>query len=164
MAQIEYIVIHCSASLWGCAREIRRWHLERGWRDIGYQFVILNGRPSSKMYIPVLDGSVECGRDLDEDMFLTGDEVGAHALGYNAKSIGVCLIGARGSFTPDQKASLHKLLKNLCAAYDVPYENVIGHYETESGKAQGKTCPDFDVSLLRRILESGDTGGLGWKK
>jgi hypothetical protein len=51
-------IIHCSASTQGDVAEIRRWHLARGWNDIGYHFVI---RP---------DGEVEVGRMLHE--------IGAH--------------------------------------------------------------------------------------
>ena len=53
---ISEIIIHCSATKAGRefhADDIRRWHLQRGFADIGYHFVI------------ALDGTVEPGRPLD---------------------------------------------------------------------------------------------------
>jgi hypothetical protein len=156
MRTIDNIVVHCSDSLWGCAREIREWHLKRGFTDIGYHFVILNGRPTFAherhlLTIPALDGSVECGRYLDDDAFIADVEVGAHALGYNASSIGVCLIGTT-HFTPNQHARVGALVRDLQMLYHVSTEAVLGHYETPSGKAQGKTCPNISMELLRAML------------
>ncbi|MBT9175459.1 MAG: hypothetical protein DDT22_01138 [candidate division WS2 bacterium] len=146
------IILHCSDSTWGCAREIRRWHLERGWRDIGYHFVILNGRVLSRLHFPAMDGSVECGRMLNETLTVEADEVGSHALGYNANSIGVCLIG-KTHITPKQQHSLISLLENLIKQYSIKIENILGHNETESGKKQGKTCPNFNVGLIRASVK-----------
>ena len=158
MRKIENIIVHCSDSLWGCSREIRSWHLAKGWKDIGYHFVILNGLPTfrhSKNLHPflALDGAIECGRYLDDDTFISDLEIGSHALGYNEKSIGVCLIGIK-SFTPNQLLSLQKLCKGLILAYSLPTSAVIGHYETQSGKEQGKTCPNIDMALFRASLQT----------
>ena len=54
-------------------RDIDRWHRERGWLKIGYHYVIKR------------DGTVETGRELEE--------VGAHAKGHNAISVGICMVG-----------------------------------------------------------------------
>lgn len=55
--RIDEIIVHCSATRpgQGCtARDVRRWHTaERGFRDIGYHFVVET------------DGSVSKGRPLD---------------------------------------------------------------------------------------------------
>ncbi len=153
MSRITHIVIHCSDSFWGCAREIRRWHLARGWRDIGYHFVILNGRVVKDLYLPVMDGQIEAGRDLHGDPFLSDNEIGAHALGYNDKSIGICLIGVN-QFSAKQMESLCLLLLDLCKAYNIEPDNIIGHYETPSAKAQGKTCPNFDVRAFREVFKN----------
>jgi len=152
MGKITNIVLHCSDSFWGCVREIRQWHLQRGWRDIGYHFVILNGRVVNDLYLPVLDGQIEAGRDLNGDPFLKDNEIGAHALGYNDKSIGICLIGVN-QFSDKQMESLARLLHDLCRAYGIEPDSIIGHYETSSGKAQGKTCPNFDVRAFRESFK-----------
>ena len=164
MNKIEYIIIHCSDSEWGCSREIRKWHLQNGWKDIGYQFVILNGHILPKYFLSHLNGMVECGRYLDEDLYIEQEEIGAHTLGYNKNSIGICLIGKKlavadrvntnrvTTFTTEQMVSLIELVKELIDIYKINPVNVIGHCETESGKAQGKTCPDFNIKLVRDEL------------
>lgn len=159
MRKIENVVIHCSDSEWGCAREIRNWHLKRGWDDIGYHFVILNGNPTFKhapnvVSIPALDGSIECGRYLDEDMFMSKKEIGSHALGLNDSSIGVCLIGVK-DFTKFQMTALKNLCRNIIELYEIKIEKFLGHYETASGKEQGKTCPNFDMKEFRVLLKGG---------
>ena len=55
------------------ANDIDRWHKQKGWKGIGYHYVIL------------LDGTVEQGRELEA--------VGAHCSGHNAHSVGICYIG-----------------------------------------------------------------------
>ena len=72
----DYLIIHCAAtkpSMDIGVNEIRKWHLDRGWRDVGYHYMIRR------------NGEVELGR--------RNDDMGAHASGYNHNSIGVCLIG-----------------------------------------------------------------------
>ena len=91
LEKVEKIVVHCSDSDFGDAAEIDRWHKERKWSGIGYHKVILNGhRESVRPYVAADDGVVEDGRPLDT--------MGAHVLGHNSDSIGICLIG-RNHFT-----------------------------------------------------------------
>lgn len=147
---VRKIIIHCSDSEWGSASEIRKWHLANNWSDInnindvGYHFVISNGMIKPSLYLPALDGTIETGRDIEL--------AGAHARGDNHDSIGICLIG-RHSFTRDQYISLYTLLDSLCRLFSVPYENIMGHYETDSGLSQGKTCPNFNVANIRKDME-----------
>ena len=125
----DYIVIHCSAtkpSMDIGADTIKNWHVnERGWRDIGYHKVIKR------------NGEVQDGRDIRDS--------GAHAAGYNAKSVGVCMVGgmaednsAENNFTAQQWTALLDLVKQLKADY--PEADVIGHNEISE-----KECPSFDV-------------------
>lgn len=136
-SKTDYIFVHCSATkpnLDVGAREIREWHLRRGWRDIGYNFVIKR------------DGTVQGGRDLDRD----GDfmeEIGAHVRGYNSVSIGVCLVGGVDwsgkpdfNFTRQQMKSLDGLIEQIKAEY--PSAEVVGHRDKDPNKA----CPCFDVA------------------
>lgn len=172
---LTHIVIHCSASPFGCVKVIRQWHLEKGWKDIGYHFVIMNGRPwSSHEYLMSLDGRTEIGRFLDGDNFIDDNEVGAHTLGYNDHSIGICLVGpgpkttkpetsfydklvnkaiSAPGFTQWQIGNLASLCRDLMRLHNIPVMNVIGHNETASGMKEGKTCPEFDVSQLRELLK-----------
>ncbi len=161
MRKISNIVLHCSDSAWGCSREIRGWHIKRGFSDIGYHFVVLNALPTfnhqKNMHrLPALDGAIECGRYLDDDGFISDVEAGAHALGYNGSSIGICLIGVM-EFTTNQIFSLHRLLADLTTLYHVAPEKILGHCETKSGQSEGKTCPNLNMKKLRDDLAT-------WKK
>lgn len=126
--KINLIVVHCSATIEGedyTVAEIRKWHLKRGFADIGYHYVVYN------------DGTVHVGRDVNK--------VGAHTAGYNAHSIGVCYIGgldknkkAKDTRNEAQKAALLELLKRLKALY--PLATIHGHREFAN-----KACPCFDA-------------------
>jgi N-acetylmuramoyl-L-alanine amidase len=149
---LKNIIIHCSDSEFGCAAEIRRWHTAQGWKDIGYNFVIPNGlilpqtSYQTRLFIPSMDGSLEIGRKVDGDAFIDDNEVGAHALGYNATSIGICLIGVK-DFTSRQFFTLGQLLSELYAIYNKGrYLNTRGHGEV----CPGRTCPNFDVQRFLR--------------
>ena len=155
MAKLTNIVIHCSDSEFGSAAEIRRWHLANGWKDIGYHFVILNGMlvPKTKnqlpLYVDAMNGSIEVGRKIDGDRFISDSEAGAHALGYNANSICICLIGT-SFFTEQQFDSLRELLRELMHTYGISKNRILGHYQTT--QAHGKTCPNFDVPEFLKTL------------
>lgn len=147
------IVVHCSDSIFGNAIEIDKWHRERGWKGIGYHFVIGNGIPFAGMnYAGFLDGTIETGKTLDYDAEVEKDEIGAHTLGMNTSTIGICLIGI-ASFTPKQYDTLKNLLSILMASFGIAKENIVGHRDTESGMKEGKTCPNFDVrEFVKRVL------------
>lgn len=128
MRKIDYIIIHCSATKEGIdwkAKDIDQWHKQRGFNKIGYHYVI------------DLDGTVEMGRDENE--------VGAHCVGYNKTSIGICYVGGldrnlnpKDTRTDKQKEALWNLVIKLLAKY--PNANVYGHY-----KFAKKACPCFNV-------------------
>ena len=127
---VKYIVVHCSATRPSQdidAKTIDTWHKERGFDKIGYHYVIKR------------NGNVETGRDEQTQ--------GAHALGYNHNSLGVCLVGganqddykkAENNFTPDQWNSFGYLIDQLEEKY--LGVKVIGHNEISK-----KECPTFDV-------------------
>lgn len=130
-SKTEYIVIHCADTYERMdigAADIRKWHVEeRGWSDIGYHKVIRR------------DGTIETGRDIDVS--------GAHAAGFNAVSVGVCLVGGRGeddeaenNFTPQQFESLQEVIDELWTKY--PEAKVLGHRDLPDVQKQ---CPAFDV-------------------
>ena len=135
MRKIHEIIIHCSASGWGNADVIRKWHVDgNGWDDIGYHYVINSGRPErSADFDPDWDGFLETGRPLDI--------AGAHCKGHNAHSVGICLIGeGTGLFTPRQIKVLRGLIDTLRASYNLGPESVFGHRAFTD-----KACPGFDV-------------------
>ena len=147
---IDAIVIHCSATPAGKnvkASDIDREHRAKGWKMIGYHYVV------------DLDGTVETGRPLTMD--------GAHCntsgfsgSPYNKHSIGICYIGglnengnAADTRTPEQKKALAELVYKLLDEHPGIVE-IIGHRDT-SPDLDGdgfinryewiKQCPCFDV-------------------
>ena len=92
--KVRALVLHLSASIFGDAEQIKRWHIAQGWSTIGYHGVILNGvRHSESGYVTSLDGVIQPGRD--ERI------IGAHckAGSMNSVALGCCCIGSPG-FTP----------------------------------------------------------------
>lgn len=153
MRTIRRLIIHQSASSWGDVKAIDAWHRQRGWKGIGYHRVILNGyRTARSAYDAKLDGVIQTGRP--------DEQVGAHCAGANADSLGICLIGDGralgdgGYMTSAQHAALVDACYRLCKRYGITYNNVVGHNEMASGIKQGKTCPGFAVSTLRKELQA----------
>lgn len=128
----SYIVIHCSATRPNMdlgAKEIRQWHLNNGWSDIGYHWVIRR------------NGKIEKGR--------TENLVGAHEPTRNKNSVGICMVGgvsqkdyriAENNFTPEQWSTLEALIKDVQKRY--PNTKVHGHRDAPKVK---KACPSFDA-------------------
>lgn len=104
------IILHHSASKFGNSAIITEWHLDRGWRTIGYHFVILNGKITATCEIKEFDGHIETGRGLNE--------TGAHTKGYN-ENIGICLIGDSGRYSSKQIESCHELIKLIKRIDDI---------------------------------------------
>jgi len=166
MEKINRVVIHHSASsdktgnpAWGSALEIDKWHKEFGWTGIGYHFSILNGYTNAedaregRIWKPLI-GQVEVGRRLDLDRWIEANEQGAHVLGYNKDSIGICLIHDDG-LEYDQKMfrSLFYLCKFLMKTFPTLYPPCfLGHYELDPiNKAK---CPGFDMNWFRDLLKN----------
>lgn len=159
--KVKHVVIHCSDSPFGNAMLINKWHTDskpqgRGWRAIGYHFVIMNGFPTThhkknRVKWDVLDGNIEYGRPLDSDPYIGKNERGAHVYGFNSESIGVCLVG-RNKFTRRQLVSLRHLVVTLLQHFDLTTQAVVGHYELN----EGKTCPNMGMSLIRQYMGSGN--------
>lgn len=151
MRIITLLIIHCSATLEGkdyTVADIEQWHRSRGFATIGYHYVIYR------------DGTIHEGRPENV--------VGAHCKGHNDHSIGICYIGGlanehqpkhsdslsvvssrepassckmvpRDTRTPEQKASLLTLLKQLKHRY--PHAIITSHHTFDPQKA----CPCFDA-------------------
>jgi len=143
----KYVVVHTAAFPHrNCdAAMIDEWHRQRGWSGIGYHYVILNDRHEQKP-----DGLVEKGREESRQ--------GAHALGLNDQSLGICCVGD-GDFDPltdAQSESLFGLLVSLAGKYRIPVKRVIGHRELNVLVDQGvigdeyrtsKTCPGALIKM-----------------
>lgn len=125
---IKMIIVHCTATPEGrteTVQTIRNMHLNNGWSDIGYHYLI------------GLNGERWTGRNVDL--------IGAHCKGYNTNSIGVCYVGGvdkkmkpKDTRTDKQKDALLALLKDLRKLY--PKAKIYGHRDFEK-----KDCPSFDA-------------------
>lgn len=140
---IDIGCVHCSDVVAGTPEGIRRYHVKKnGWRDIGYHLVIENGYATAKSkYNESADGRITLTRDFAE--------TGAHALGINHRSIGICYIGKRPS--ERQLAAL----QDICLELSTRGLDIIGHYETrhEAKKGRGrKTCPNIDMDMFRESI------------
>jgi N-acetyl-anhydromuramyl-L-alanine amidase AmpD len=150
--KIKYVVIHCSGSSFGNVKLITDWHKARGWRTVGYHYVIGNGYPTTtKQFVPASDGLLEKGRLVDNDDFIESPEVGAHVEGHNVESIGICLVG-NGKYTKKQLVTLVKLLEELLQIHKavVCVDSIVGHYELNPEK----TCPIINMKKFREWLKS----------
>lgn len=135
----NWIVIHCSATRPTQdigAKEIRRWHIGKGWADIGYHYVIRRS------------GRIELGRKAST--------IGAHVEGHNADSVAVCMVGGIGedsfrpenNFTPQQWLALEKLVRTLTIKY--PKAKVLGHRDFPGVQ---KACPCFNARTWAKNLK-----------
>ena len=109
--------------------------VEAPWRDIGYHFGI-----------ELIDKSVEIlvGRMMDE--------AGAHCVGMNDKSLGLCFMGNYDLVAPPREywdAGI-RLVSTLMRAFGIIAEKVDGHR-----KYANKTCPGrmFDLEKFRNELK-----------
>ena len=130
MRKINKIIIHCTATPEQrevSVETIRKWHLQRGFNDIGYHYVI------------DLKGMVHIGRPIEKR--------GAHCTNENVGSIGICYVGgmtkdmkkAKDTRTKKQKDSLIKLMHELIYKYNKDM-TIHGHNEFAN-----KACPSFNV-------------------
>lgn len=153
MRAVDLIVIHCSATPNGrpvTTAQIDAWHVARGferqlaWRNrqnpelsaIGYHFVVY------------ANGAIATGRHLDE--------VGAHVVGNNKSSLGVCLVGIN-KFSRAQWQSLAANIGGLLRMF--PAAKVCGHRDLSPDRDNDglvqpwewlKSCPGFDVRAWGR--------------
>lgn len=96
------IIFHSFDCTWGNAATCALWHVQRGFKTIGYHYIILNGHLSSRVYNNLFDGWLETGRPLDDDDDMDVWERGAHVKGWNRNSIGIGLVGKSGKYTHNQ--------------------------------------------------------------
>ena len=149
MRPISSIAVHHSASLFGDAAIIRGWHTAKGWKDIGYHKIVLNGqRTSNGAFKPGECGAVEAGRP--EAM------VGAHVKGHNTGSLGICFIGNFDLKRPDTDQLLGgaRQIAEWCRAYKIPSSAVFGHREYSGHESNH--CPGtlFPLDELREMVHN----------
>ena len=148
MREINLIVVHCSATRADrdfTENDLEVCHRHRGFNGAGYHFYIRK------------NGDIKNTRPLEKP--------GAHALGYNAHSIGICYEGGldvryrpADTRTEWQKHSLRVLIRTLLMDY--PGCRVCGHRDLSpdrngdgriSPEEWVKECPCFEVTSASQI-------------
>jgi N-acetylmuramoyl-L-alanine amidase len=144
---INKVFIHCSASDIQAHDDIsivKSWHLQRGFRDVGYHFFIKK------------DGSVQIGRSLKE--------IPASQAGHNIGTIAICVSGNK-HFTAQSLKSLRLLCDQLNAIYcnkltfhghcELFNKNFAStHFTSQESfqryllKNPAKTCPNFNYRAI----------------
>lgn len=149
MRKINLIVIHCSATRVDrdySPDQLIRDHRDRGFSYAGYHFYIRK----SGYRVPL--------RPMEQP--------GAHAIGYNANSIGICYEGGidvkgkpADTRTAMQKAELLDLIRELRQLF--PAAKIKGHRDLSPDLDHDgiieenewvKTCPCFDASKEYKII------------
>lgn len=123
---VHTVFLHCSATdkpEHNHVGVIKKWHLERGFSDVGYHFFIQR------------NGNIQWGRGLEG--------IPAAQRGHNTGSIAICLHGEKAHcFSQQQFASL----RYLCIAIQKEYDQRLlfkGHCEVSP-----KLCPVFNYQYI----------------
>lgn len=114
------------------AQMMEEWHLAKGWEGLGYQYVIHK------------DGIIWLGRPEYRN--------GAHTVGYNEQSIGICLAGNFDATLPTdaQVKTLTQLLKDLMLKYKIGIENIVPHRKFANKSCYGlKLKDDWARNLVK---------------
>lgn len=110
------------------AELIDEWHKERGWKRIGYHYVIRR------------TGIIEPGRPETT--------VGAHCAGHNQDTLGVCYIGTE-KITANQIMALRTLFDKFLTYRDLGADDWFPHNHFNSAK----TCPGVDWELIQELMQ-----------
>ncbi|MGG7178167.1 peptidoglycan recognition protein family protein [Clostridium paraputrificum] len=121
----KYLVYHHTASSEDTPEGINKTHIDNGWGGIGYHYYIRK------------DGSIYKGRPEGA--------VGAHAIGRNRDSIGICLEGnfEKTKPTEEQLNSIVKLSVDMIIKYNIG--SSIGHKDVYETLCPGKKFPMDDI-------------------
>lgn len=137
MRDINLLVLHHSASGRDSTTRdmIYNWHIRQRYSDIGYHYVITG------------DGKLHVGR--------AAEKVGAHALGYNSKSLGICLTGNFEIEEPSeaQIKTLIQLLATLCKRHKLDTTDIKGHYQLNQTACPGKNVIEMLPDIKKSVSE-----------
>lgn len=139
----EIILHHAEASR-ASVEDVNSWHIERGWAGIGYHYYVRK------------DGTI--WRDRPEWA------VGAHAVGHNDKSIGICCEGAY--MTETMPAAQLSALKGLICDIMSRYGNLelLRHKDVNSTDCPGVNFPWAEVQKYAQSDAKKEDGEVVEKK
>lgn len=106
------------------AEQVDAWHKAKGWDGIGYNWYIEK------------NGTLKKGR--------AEDKTGAHTIGYNDQSIGICLAGNFDATLPTQPQidTLTKLLQSKLIQYNLSLDKIVPHRKFASKTCYGNKLSD----------------------
>jgi len=140
------LVVHHSGAPMGSPESITEDHNNRGFRGLGYHFVISNGQGAP-------DGQVFVGYRWQDQL------PGVHVAGplaeqFNRETIGICLVGdgERRAFTEAQLASLARLVSALRDETEIPAESVYLSRDVSPTSGPGRLFPE---AVFRELVASG---------
>lgn len=115
------------------AQEIHGWHKNQGWSGVGYHYVIRK------------DGTVERGRPHWT--------IGAHAEGENWHTIGINVAGDFDIGQPEQAQieALSALCADICSAYRLSTESIVGHRDVGQTSCPGKNLYDLLQTIRGKV-------------
>jgi len=119
--KITFIVLHYTASKDVSAATINIWHKQRGFREIGYHYVIRE------------NGTVEVGRNLNK--------IGAHTRGKNVNSVGIVLTGHNSlAWYPSNKqiVAARHLVSAIQDTYNIRDSEIYLHRELGNTSCPGR--------------------------
>ena len=136
--KVQKIVLHHSLTKdsktvsWAA---IRRYHVQTlGWSAIGYHYGI---------ELVGFDYEILVGRLMNQ--------VGAHCIGLNRESLGICFIGNFDTEDPEESMLIvgRGLVKSLLEVFNLGIEDIVGHNQYSN-----KTCPGkmFSMDVFRESL------------
>lgn len=135
----KYIIVHHSATGKGNSMQFDRAHLRKGWKGVGYHFIIDNGTLGKD------DGQIETSPRWIKQTN------GAHckANKMNERGIGICLVGnfSKDRVSREQMESLVYLIDELSGYYKIPKKNIMGHGQVAGARTEcpGKKFPWKEV-------------------
>ena len=120
----SYIILHHAGVSTASAEAIHAYHKSLGWCGIGYNFYVRK------------NGSIYAGRPIDC--------IGAHTVGYNNKSVGIC---CEGNFEQEQMSEIQKnallqIVKYCKEKY--PLAKIKRHKDCDATACPGKNFPEVN--------------------
>jgi hypothetical protein len=133
----RFIVFHHSATPSGTLESIDQSHRDRGFQEVGYHFLINNGRSAG-----TVDGDIIPTPRWTEQLPGAHTSVANHPE-FNAEGIGICLIGNfdRQPPTAAQMTSLQMLVLTLRDRCNIPLERILGHCDVKNTRCPGRLFP-----------------------
>lgn len=124
--KIKQIIIHCTDTdepEHDNIETVREWHIGKGWSDVGYHYFIDK------------KGKIFPGRPIEK--------AGAHCIGQNANSVGICLSG-RKDFWETQFRALNFLVTDLMRTFNIKKCDIHPHNFYNGAKS----CPNFNIEKI----------------